>query len=217
MTTRGAKSATPRRRSQAERSAASTEAMLRAAIDLIVEQGPRVSLMAIGQRAGFSHGLVMARFGSRSGLIEAVAGEVQRQFVVEVTEEVGECRGLAALAAMITSFCRQIERRSTASRAFYVLLGESLGLDAELRAAFTNADRLFRSYVKNFVTDAQKARQIRPDLDASSIAAFIVSSLRGLGMQYCVNPDGLNVAGIRAAMLDYVHGLPPPAQPCSPA
>jgi len=45
------------RQGHAERSSASTEAMLNAAVELILEHGARVSMMAIGQRSGYSHGL----------------------------------------------------------------------------------------------------------------------------------------------------------------
>ena len=55
------------------RSEVSTGKLLDAAAELISEGGyERMTLAAIGKRAGYSHGLVTARFGSKEGLLWAL-------------------------------------------------------------------------------------------------------------------------------------------------
>src|ERR1700730_6614526 len=53
------------------RSAESTRRMLEAAAELIVEVGyHKMTLAAIGERAGYSRGLATMRFGSKAGLVQ---------------------------------------------------------------------------------------------------------------------------------------------------
>lgn len=69
------------RRTQAERRAAAIERMLDAAITLISETGYRGTTLAeIGHRAGYSRGLAHHYFGSKLGLMRAVAKELDRRF-----------------------------------------------------------------------------------------------------------------------------------------
>ncbi|HQP20056.1 MAG TPA: helix-turn-helix domain-containing protein, partial [Phenylobacterium sp.] len=66
------------RRSQAERRDESERRLIEAAAGLVVEQGIGAATFAnIGERAGYSRGLVTQRFGSKQGLIEAMIERLQ--------------------------------------------------------------------------------------------------------------------------------------------
>ena len=55
----------------------SINALLEAASDLIVEGGfDALTFAAIGERAGYSRGLVSAKFGSKDGLIDALIDRI---------------------------------------------------------------------------------------------------------------------------------------------
>jgi AcrR family transcriptional regulator len=168
--------------------------MLDAAIELILEQGAKVSMMAIGQRSGFSHGLVLARFGSKAGLTKAVAREAQRRFVEAVEAATGQATGLAKLHRLIDVFLAPL---SPPARAFSILLGESLGPDPVLREVFSRADEAFRRYVQSNLEDAQAAGEIDPSLCTRETAILLVGMLRGVAMQYCVNPDAFEIEALR--------------------
>jgi AcrR family transcriptional regulator len=200
----------PARRLQAERSAASTEAMLSAAIELILDQGARVSMMAIGQRSGFSHGLVLARFGSKAGLIKAVTREVQHRFVEGVTSASQGAKGLTSLLGLVDAFFAALGERSTIGRAFYVLLGESLGPDPHLRAAFVRADEAFRHYVQRMLEEAQATGEVDSSVSAPATAILLVGMLRGVAMQYCVNPAAFETDDVRAQARALVERLRAP-------
>ena len=184
----------PIRRRQVARSAASTAAMINAAIELILEQGARVSMMAIGQRSGFSHGLVLARFGSKAGLIEAVAHEARRRFAASFDSEADETTGIEKLRGLIDAF---LSPPSTAARAFVILLGASLGPDPLLRAVFVRADEALRQYVQVHLEEARSVGDVDPSTCTSSVAVLLVGMLRGVGMQYCVNPDAFEIEALR--------------------
>ena len=66
-----------KRRTQAERRAASDAAMFKAAIKLIASEGPSsMTLTKIGKESGFSGGLVSYRFGSKRNLLIATADRI---------------------------------------------------------------------------------------------------------------------------------------------
>lgn len=200
--------ATGQRRQQAERSAASTKAMLDAAVELIVEKGAKVSMMAIGERSGFSHGLVMARFGSKGALLEAVAREVQQRFARGVEALSGGATGLVKLRAIIDAYVRT---PADDEHAFYVLLGESLGPEPHLRAAFARADTSFRRYVHETLEEAQRLGEVDESVEPETAAVLLVGMFRGIATQYLVNSDAVEMDALRTAAHDLVSRYVSPA------
>jgi AcrR family transcriptional regulator len=195
----------PTRRRQVDRSAASTAAMLDAAIELIIEQGANISMMAIGQRSGFSHGLVLARFGSKAGLNEMIAQEALKRFTEIVDAATLDAKGLAKLHGLIdTSF----QSRLPVSKAFYVLLGAALGPDPQLRTAFAHADKAYRSYIQGLFQDAQAMGEIDRSIDTEAMATLVVGMLRGVGMQYFIDPEALKLGAVGTqahALIDHLE------------
>ena len=60
-------------RTQAERTALAESSMIMAAIDLLNSVGIQgTTLVAIGERSGYSRGLASHHFGSKSGLLQCV-------------------------------------------------------------------------------------------------------------------------------------------------
>lgn len=73
--------------------AASEQALLTAAADLICDVGPNaVSVRAIADRAGVNHGLVHHYYGSKSGLIKAVLDQLSSDSSAAIRE-----RGMQAV------------------------------------------------------------------------------------------------------------------------
>jgi AcrR family transcriptional regulator len=61
------------RRTQAERRAESEQQLLRAAAEIVVQEGVAAATFeSIGRRAGYSRGLAAQKFGSKQGLVEAL-------------------------------------------------------------------------------------------------------------------------------------------------
>ncbi len=185
------------RRSQAERSAASSAAILNAAVELFLEEGTRASMVEIGRRSGFSHGLVMARFGSKDGLISAVTAEIHRRFRDEVFEALGDTRGLSALYAFINAYCRALMARSLSINAFFVLLGEALGPCSVVRETFVDVDLLFRGILGGIIEDAKADGDIPAALPTGPLTVLLVGMLRGIGIQARFNPAEIDIPAAR--------------------
>jgi AcrR family transcriptional regulator len=161
------------RRTQAERSEQSTTAILDAAADLVVEGGfATMTLAAIGDRAGYSRGLVTARFGSKGGLIDAlirrIVGRWSHRNVLPRTE------GKPGLEA--------------------TLIIEAVGPDEDLRARFVSFHSTMRADIAELIRRGIEDGSVRPDVDAYIEAGMIVATLRGVGYQWLLDPDGWDFA-----------------------
>jgi len=183
------------RRTQAERRARSERSLLEAAEQLIAEKGSsRTTLAEIGQRAGYSRGLVNQRFGSKGDLVSRLTRRIQRRFRDRILAPALEHRtGLDALLAAVDAYLGGMDLSVGTGRAFYVLMAESLGPVPEIRDTFALADREFRNFLERHIADGIEAGDIRPDIDRAAQSGMIVGALRGITLQWLVDPHGLDL------------------------
>jgi AcrR family transcriptional regulator len=188
----------PRR--QAERRAESQRRLLDAATRLIAAQGfSRTTLAQIGEKAGYSRGLVNERFGSKAELVQVLADEFQTYFAHDRLEPALEERhGLAALLVTIDTYLDSVVRSEHLGRAYYELLGESIGLVPEIHDTFVEADRALRAGVERTVRSAIRAGEMPRSTDAAAFAVFIVGLLRGVVLQWLLAPAGFDLGAVRA-------------------
>jgi AcrR family transcriptional regulator len=187
------------RRTQAERRARSEQSLLDAAEQLIAEKGSsRTTLAEIGARAGYSRGLVNQRFGSKHDLVSRLTRRIQEGFRDGALLPALEGRtGLDALLAVVDAYLGGIDHSRGTGRAFYVLMAESIGPVPEIRETFATANREFRAYVERGIKDGIEAGDIRPDIDLAAEAGMIVGALRGIALQWLVDPDGVDLRATR--------------------
>jgi len=184
----------PRRRTQGERVAESDRRMLTAALKLVGERGyGGTSLAAIGKEAGYSRGLVHERFGSKNGLLWALVKRILRVWNHEsrVLGTTGH-RGIDALCDMVDNHQRAVEE-DRGIRALYALMFEALGPVPELTPEFRELHRRFRADIERIVREGVAAGSIRPDIDPAAQAAILLGTLRGLGFQALLDPDGFSL------------------------
>jgi len=184
---------------QSERRALSQRRLLDAATQLIAERGfSRTTLAQIGEKAGYSRGLVNERFGSKGELVRVLADEFQTYFAHDQLEPaLAGKHGLEALLITIDTYLDSVVRSEHLGRAYYELLGESIGLVPEIHATFVEADRAIRAGVESTVLSAVRAGEIPEDVDAKAFAVFIVGLLRGIVLQWLLDPSGFDLAAVR--------------------
>lgn len=201
------KAKAPARRTQAERTATAQRRMIRAAIELIGEQGySRTTLAEVGKRAGYTGGLVSHHFGSKEGLLEKLLDRVAHRFYEDqILPAVDSHEGLEALDRTIDVYLRELRLRPERMRALYVLMGEALGPLASLRDAFAKLNEGYRSSVRTRIEQGIEAGLIRRDVDAAAEAAVIVSMLRGAAHQWMIDPDCFDLEEVADRIKAAVH------------
>jgi AcrR family transcriptional regulator len=173
-------------------------ALLDAAAELIVESGVgSLTLARVGERAGYSRGIVTHRFGSKRALIEALAEASQSGLVAPSVHE----PGLDRLLHLLDGYLSALGNAGTMSRAFLLLWTESTTND-ELAGPFRERDRQFREALQNDVAAGIAAGTIRPTIDARDVAVAIVGQLRGVALQRLLDPDQVQLATLRDLVVE---------------
>ena len=201
-----------RRRTQAERTGTSSNGLLGAALELIAERGFRsTSLQAIGERAGYSRGLVSHRFGSKEGLLKELVTRMLERWSVDVRDPaVGDRVGSEALRVVAGVHRDAIEQTPTGVRALYMLLFESLVDMPDLRTAMGKLDGQMRAGAENRIRAGIAKGTVRPDVDVAGQATLFLAVLRGIALQWLVDPDAVDLEATYRALDAWLErGLSP--------
>ncbi|MET8977928.1 helix-turn-helix domain-containing protein [Streptomyces sp. NPDC004539] len=171
------------------RSELSTTRLLDAAAELIAEGGyDRMTLTAIGKRAGYSPALVTARFGSKEGLLATLLDRITVVWADEtLTPAVGERTGAAALHRFFEELRVSWDRNPHQMSALYVLMFEAVLPTPFLRERMAALHRDLRHTIGRRVAEA------RADIDAAATAVLIVGALRGAVYQSLLDPEAVPV------------------------
>jgi AcrR family transcriptional regulator len=192
---------------QAARAERSTEALLDAAAELIAEGGlGSMTFAAIGDRAGYSRGLVTARFGSKAGLVDALIRRVFERLreAQSVPLGDGEC-GLDDLVALVAAIRDLTLTNAPDMRALLALMFEALGTDAELRARMARFHQVMRVDIAAALERGVSDGSVRPDVDPVLGALVVVSLLRGLAYQWLLEPERLDLVAAYDATIGLIR------------
>ncbi|MHC1563315.1 TetR family transcriptional regulator C-terminal domain-containing protein [Actinomycetospora sp. C-140] len=189
----------PPRRTQQERRERTETALVAAAAEVVVESGVRaLTLARVGERAGYSRGIVTHHFGSKQGLVEALTSSIQGGFVPGLAEMPP---GPERLLALVDGYLAQLTELGTANRAFLLLWAEA-ATAAELAATFRERDEGFRADLREDVEAGIAAGTIRADVHAADVAVAVVGQLRGIGMQRLLDPDAVDTERLRRSVTE---------------
>lgn len=195
----------PRRRNQAERREATKAALVSAAADIVVQSGVRaVTLARVGERAGYSRGIITHHFGSRAALLEALARRAQVNFVTGL-EAVPP--GLDRLLHLVEGYLARLRDPEPMTRAFLFLWAEAAS-GPELRPIMRERDEQFRHDLAANVEAGIVAGAVRADADPVAVAVAVLGQLRGIALQAAVDPVAVAPDALRSQISDqWRHAL----------
>ncbi len=191
------------RRTQAERRAASEERLLEAAATLVATRGTaRASLGDIAAAAGCSRGLPTYLFGSKEGLLLALADYLVERFRTRLFEPALEQRrGLPALLTWIRVYVDSLRGPELQVRAACVLLGEALGSEPAFLPAVNRVHRNVRSMVEHYLREGIERGEVRRDIDPVAHAALLIGTLRGISLLAVTDPDSLDLDALASELV----------------
>jgi AcrR family transcriptional regulator len=182
-----ATSATPQRRSQAERSAAPREALLDATVACLVEDGyANTTTTRVAERAGVSRGAHLHHFQTRSALVAAAIEHLSRRRGAELyaaAEDLpaGRDRIAAGLDLLWGSYASPLFQAA-------LDLWSDARTDPELREHLIDVERVLDRQT------AELARSIFPEAaghaDFERLVESSIALIRGLAMLDTLHPDG---------------------------
>jgi AcrR family transcriptional regulator len=178
---------------QAMRSERSTQALLDAAAELIAQGGlASVTLASVGERAGFSRGMVTARFGSKAGLVDALVRRVLTR-LRDARAEPADGTGLQRLVGLIEAIRDLTFAEPRDMRALLALMFEALGADPVLRTRMARLHETMRADIAESLGQGVADASIRADVDVTQWSILVVSILRGLAYQWLLDPEAIDL------------------------
>jgi AcrR family transcriptional regulator len=185
------------RRSQAQRRDEAEQRLLEAAVRLVGERGlERITLAEVGEAAGYSRGLPGHYFGSKDGLVVALASHLIDNFGRALERSEHHRPGLERLLGMAAFYLDSAAKTPSVTRALFVLLGEGLSNTLVTdRLAQLNARSV--KGIELSLRAAIAAGQARADINAKSQAVLILAGLRGAVGLWLLAPDAIDLAAVR--------------------
>lgn len=183
------------RLSRAERAALSDKKLIQAALELIAESGiEKVTLRSIGERAGYSRGLVNYRFGTKEALLQEATRRLVGQWIEDVNASMRPGQGgLSALLQFIAHTRAGLQTSSTESRAYYALVYAVLGPLPELRDDLASIHAKIRERLSTWIRAAIDDGEIHEKVDPESTATWVLAAARGIAYQWFIDPDGVDL------------------------
>lgn len=177
---------------QQERSDTSTRRLLEAAGELISEVGySGMTLAAVGERAGYSRGIVTIKFGTKANLLAAVVDRITTGWSHKRWHPllVGK-NGFDGFLALVKAIADEFERDTRGVKILYALMFEAVQSKEELHQQFIEFHRSQRAELTEILQRGVNDGSVRSDIVIEDEAAAVVSGLRGIGYQWILDPEG---------------------------
>ena len=200
-----ARPAKPARRTQTERREEAERRLLDAALGIVARAGSlRLTLAQVGEAAGYSRGLPAHRFGSKAGLLRALAAHINARFHDQLRAAPRRNDGLDAIRGNISVYFGRTDRSWTTTRALLVMMTEAFMEGAELRQDMAAYNRAALAFFETHIRTGMERGDIRTDADPASDAVLILGALRGVMLQWLLD-DGIVLARLRDRLLSIIE------------
>ena len=181
---------TPARRRQVDRTALSDRRLKEAAVALLIERGiAGATFTAIGERAGYSRGLVTHRFGSKAGLLAYVHDSVADEWIQRMKDAVDDRVGIEALQRVVDALHGFIVEAPEDIRAMYLLRYASIDPGCEYRGNVSKLHRAQRRDVQRWIEAGQAKGTISSGVNAAVAAELFCGAVDGVLYRWLVSPN----------------------------
>lgn len=181
--------------------------ILNAAAHLIAEDGfGHLKIGAVCARTGYARSVVFQHFGDKDGLGQRLVEYAVEEFTDAYSEAVAARTGgpnatpMDMLRALLDVIFELIRTMPTLNQAFLALWGDGAAEHSALRGILTEADRRFRFAIAQTVASGVADGSITGVRDVDAYASALLAQLRGISMQALIDPDGIDLRGVRAEL-----------------
>jgi len=181
---------------QGQRTEASRKLLIDAALEIIGSAGLRgLTAARIEAVSGASRGLVAYHFGSKQGLLEAVIRQAHH-FVANIPDfaVADRANGAEGTIQIVRGYLDQLGRDPQGHRVILILITESVAAQPQLREAIQALNAVLRDGVRQQLARGLDDGSIRSGVDPAAESLVIASILRGLALQWLVDPALIDLA-----------------------
>jgi len=181
----------PERRTQEERRGEAERRLIEAAAAMVSEAGPsKVTLANVGERAGYSRGLVSHHFGSKGALMQRLVESVTYQFREALFDQQQSSDAVGELGILIDIYFSVVSDLQPINRARLVLWADAVANPSDdIRPAMVNADKEFREEIEKRLRQAISTSRVPETVNAHGLATVMIAMLRGVALQSLIDDD----------------------------
>jgi len=179
------------RRSKVEMRTQAEHCMLEAARQIVARKGwIGLTLAEVGLQAGYSRGLAAHHFGTKAGLLRALAGFVNTRFM-DVVEDKAPRRqpGLDTLLGYIDAYFLRDDAEWTNARALMALMAEGVTVESESAAILAEYNHSVRMTMACQVEIGVANGEIHAGTDPLTAATLLIGTMRGMMLQLLLDPS----------------------------
>jgi hypothetical protein len=119
--------------------------------------------------------------------------------------------GTQAFKALAKYHVETMEQRPEAARAYYMLLFESVLEMPDLRREFERIDESYRVMLAGLLRERMAKGAVRGDIDPGTHATLYLAMLRGVALQWVVDPTRIDLRATIGALETWLDAtLTPP-------
>jgi AcrR family transcriptional regulator len=161
-------------------SSGARERILAGALEVLKRDGyAGLTTAKVAAASGQNKALIGYHFGSKQGLVAAVARQVADEMTREVLDGLGEPRTAEALVAgALAGIWRVIERDEGVGRIYFDLASQA-AVEPEVRAIMAEMKAGFRSVVRDLLAGLSSPP---PKRDREPLAVYLIAGLEGLAL-----------------------------------
>ena len=192
------------RRTQAERTRASREKIIRSATETFAQKGFRGAKMAdIAKAANLTEPGLLHHFPSKTHLLMEVLKERDR-IDSERMRATLQQNGNHLLEASI----ELVEHNQTVPglvQLFNLLLAESISADHPAHEFFIERYQREREHWVQAITQAQQNGEVRADISAETLAILTFAMMDGLQVQWLMEPEKIDMSELYRVMMEMLR------------
>lgn len=197
----------PSRRTQVERRAEAEQRLLAAARQIVARKGwVGMTLSEVGEAAGYSRGLATHHFGNKAGLLRALAAFVNSTFMELVEARSAHWRpGLDALKGFVGVYLSRPDGDWVNTRALLALMSEAVTQDSETVDILAEYNQSVMEHLAGYIRVGIDTGEIRPQVDPQAGALLILGTLRGMMLQFLLEPARIDLKLLRTQLLMFIE------------
>jgi AcrR family transcriptional regulator len=175
--------------------------MLEAAVEILAKNGVEgLTLADVGSAAGYSRGLPTHYFGSKGGLLEAVARHVIDNFANRLAGVPESKPGISRLMRFIRVYLELDSKQRAGVSALQTLFAESLTEPGLVRAVSSHTKRTTSDLAEIFEV-AISSGEIRREVDPHRHATIVLGTLRSIVALWLVDPRSIPLDRVTEALI----------------
>jgi AcrR family transcriptional regulator len=178
--------------------------VLEAGLEVLKQDGyAGLTTSKVAARSGQNKALIGYHFGSKDGLVAAVAREVSAAITEELLEAIGEPRSVEGIArGVVEGVARIMARDEGLARLYFDLASHSI-VEPEVRAIIAEMKQGYRDVLRGLLARVKDGP--RKSSDAEAAAVYLIACLEGLALEQLERGES---SGLKRAREMFIKSAP---------